>query len=203
MDTENPTIKNKRSSWHVSKTLFLDQSTSLLNKELIIEALFKNYENAHTTIRLGVVIDGVVYQASSSNAGGLASLTRVQLDFLNIPTGETLSDRLLQFCKYYGKVYQIKKHTTDGFFEGQISMMIDSTGMYEDDEGNQVPVKPLSRMLYLQAWNNFVPATFSRRATGMLLLSTGGTYQIQMLDFGQQGMLSLWRFGPYYPSLQR
>ncbi|CAO3686812.1 unnamed protein product [Rhizopus stolonifer] len=123
-------------------------------KELIIEALFWDSVDARLAINIGVAVDGVVFKASSSNAGGLASLTRVHLDFLNIPTGKTLSDSLFQSFQYYGKVYQIKKFTTD------VSILIDNTGTYEDDEGNQVPVKPLSRMLYLQAWDNYVHATF-------------------------------------------
>lgn len=46
------------------------------------------------------------------------------------------------------------------FFEGLVFVLIDNTGTYEDEKGNQVPVKPLSRMLYLQTWDNYVPATF-------------------------------------------
>ncbi|CAO3669087.1 unnamed protein product [Rhizopus stolonifer] len=129
-------------------------------KELIIEALFRDFGDARSAINIGIVVDGLVFKASSSNACGLASLTRVHLDFLNIPTGEALSDCLLQSFRYYGKVYQIKKFTTDGFFEGLVSVLIDNTDTYEDEERNQVPVKPLSRMLYLQALDNYVSATF-------------------------------------------
>ncbi|CAO3694672.1 unnamed protein product [Rhizopus stolonifer] len=113
-------------------------------KDLNIETLFQNPTHAILAVNEGMIVADMVYHASSSDAGDLASLTRVQLNFLNIPVGATLVSSLIQSFRYYGKVYQVKKFTTDGFFEGLVSVIVDNTGTYEDDERRQVPVKPLS-----------------------------------------------------------
>ncbi|KAK4512639.1 Vacuolar protein-sorting-associated protein 27 [Mucor velutinosus] len=74
---------------------------------------------------------------------------------------ETFVEDLQSSLEYYGKVYQIKKYTIDGFFEGHISFMIDTAVKYKNTEGKEYVVQPMSRMMYLSAWDDvYVPATY-------------------------------------------
>ncbi|KAK4512808.1 exocyst complex component exo84 [Mucor velutinosus] len=52
---------------------------------------------------------------------------------------ETFVENLQKSLKYYGKVYQIKKYTIDGFFEGHVSFLIDTSVKYTDAEDRGAP----------------------------------------------------------------
>ncbi|GAN11771.1 hypothetical protein MAM1_0922d11363 [Mucor ambiguus] len=112
------------------------------NGDLLLEAKFDNFEDAKLAISHGITHQNVVYKATAAKDNSEGKLTHVQMTI------------------YYGKVYQIKKYTIEGFFEGHISFMIDTAVKHKNAEGKEYEVQPLSRMMYLSAWDVYVPATY-------------------------------------------
>ncbi|KAK4519254.1 uncharacterized protein ATC70_009486 [Mucor velutinosus] len=106
------------------------------NGDLLLEAKFDNFEAAKLAISHGITHREVVYKATAAKDNNEGKLTRVQMTIVRMPDMTTFLEDLQRSLKYYGKVYQIKKYTVDGFFED------------------------LSRMMYLSAWDIYVPATF-------------------------------------------
>jgi hypothetical protein len=133
--------------------------------DLLVEATFKAKTDALKAVNLGVTLDGVVYKAvSTSSASGASiggNLTHVQFTLLcAIPNEDTFLVDMLHSLAFYGKVYQLKRYTRKGYFEGKMSVLLDTSVGMEGDDGEVVPTQPLSRMLYLSAWDNFAPAQF-------------------------------------------
>ncbi|KAG1393671.1 hypothetical protein G6F60_011347 [Rhizopus arrhizus] len=54
----------------------------------------------------------------------------------------------------------IKQYKCRGYFEGDVSLMIDVSTASTDDFEDIIPIQPLKRMLYLEAWDIHVPATY-------------------------------------------
>lgn len=133
-------------------------------RDLLIEAKF--VDPAHTTkaIEDGITVDEIVHKASPSVAGSENPLLRVQLSLLHIDTDQSLKDGLLASLRYYGKVYQIRRVLCDGYYEGQLTVTIDPSVGYKDSKGVSHDAQPLQRMLYLETWDTFAPATFKGAA---------------------------------------
>ncbi|KAL9536796.1 hypothetical protein MBANPS3_012360 [Mucor bainieri] len=130
------------------------------NGDLLVEAKFSSQEATQRALRLGITHQDVVYKATAVKDNSEGTLTHVQMTIVRMPEMETFVGDLQRSLKYYGKVCQIKKYTIDGFFEGHVSIMIDTSVKYKDAEGHEYMVQPLSRMLYLSAWDVYVPATY-------------------------------------------
>jgi hypothetical protein len=135
--------------------------------DLLVEANFDAKDDATKAVNDGVVVNGVVYKAvSTSAASGSGSsvggnLTHVQFNLLCCtPNRATFLVDMLDSLAFYGKVYQLKKYTHKGYFEGKMSVLIDTSVGMEGEDGEVVPPQPLTRMLYLSAWDMFAPAQF-------------------------------------------
>ena len=87
-------------------------------------------------------------------------MVHVNLNLLRIPDKETFLVDLKKSLRFYGEVYQVKRYTCGGFFEGEISVVLDTKSGYSTVNGDLAPCQPLERMLYLSVWDTFVPATF-------------------------------------------
>ncbi|CAO3641225.1 unnamed protein product [Cunninghamella echinulata] len=81
-------------------------------------------------------------------------MVRVLLDYIPKKQAE-LVDGIFLSMSIYGKVCQIKKLTNDGYFEGQVSVLLDTNNT---DEAQKY--QPLQRMLYLSFWNSYMPASY-------------------------------------------
>ncbi|KAL7326113.1 hypothetical protein PS15p_208501 [Mucor circinelloides] len=130
------------------------------NSDLLVEAKFDIVEDTKRAIHAGITYKEVVYKATAAKDNSEGKLTHVQMTMVRMPNMNTFLEDLLRSLKYYGKVYQVKKYKIDGYFEGHVSFMIDTTAQYTDDEGNAYEVQPLSQMLYLSAWDVYVPAMY-------------------------------------------
>ncbi|CAO3633028.1 unnamed protein product [Cunninghamella echinulata] len=81
-------------------------------------------------------------------------MVRVHLSY--VPKKQAaLVEGIFESMHRYGKICEIKKMLYDGFFEGQISILLDI-----NDEDNEVKYQPLQRMLYMEYWDRYLPATF-------------------------------------------
>ncbi|KAI8086804.1 uncharacterized protein BX664DRAFT_351204 [Halteromyces radiatus] len=81
-------------------------------------------------------------------------MTRVFLNY--VPKKQSvLKEGILESMKFYGKVCEIKKMMNGNFFEGQVSILLDT-----NDDGVDKKYRPLQRMLYMAHWDRYIPATF-------------------------------------------
>jgi hypothetical protein len=133
--------------------------------DLLVEATFRLKADALKAVGSGIMVNGIVYKAVSTSSGSGASvgnsLTHVQFTLLNaIPNEDTFLVDLLDSLAFYGKVYQLKKFTSKGYFEGKMSVLLDTSVGMKNEDGEVVPPQPLSRMLYMSAWDNFAPAQY-------------------------------------------
>ncbi|KAK4510019.1 uncharacterized protein ATC70_006188 [Mucor velutinosus] len=110
--------------------------------------------------RQGITYQNIVFKATAAKDNSEGRLTHAQMTIVRMTDMETFVEDLQKSLKFYGKVYQIKKYTIDGFFEGHISFLIDTTVNYRNAEGKEYDIQPLSRMMYLSAWDVYVPATY-------------------------------------------
>jgi hypothetical protein len=133
--------------------------------DLLVEANFDSKADATKAVNDGVTVNGVVYKAVSTSSGSGSSvggnLTHVQFNLVCCtPNRATFLVDMLDSLAFYGKVYQLKKYTRKGYFEGKMSVLIDTSVGMEGEDGEVVPPQPLTRMLYLSAWDMFAPAQF-------------------------------------------
>jgi hypothetical protein len=137
-------------------------STRTAANSFLIEAVFEQNESTIKAINEGLTHNGFVYKGSPSIDNAQGSMTRVQLDVLRIAKAESLKDDLLRSLGHYGQVYQIKQYKYRNYFEGQITILIDTSkrGLVEDATDVAIKPQPLTRMMYLDAWDIYVPASF-------------------------------------------
>jgi hypothetical protein len=131
--------------------------------ELLIEAKFVSADHAKLALETGVTVGDVVYKAVSSKCGSSVGqgLTHVQFTLLsNVSRDPKFLVYMLDSLQFYGKVYQLKKFSRKGYFEGKMSVLLDTSVGYENGEGEVVDAEPLSRQLYLSAWDTYAPASF-------------------------------------------
>jgi hypothetical protein len=133
--------------------------------DLLVEAKFDSKAAATKAVNEGVMVNGVMYKAipTSSGSGDAVggNLTHVQFTMLScIPDKDTFLVDMLDSLAFYGKVYQLKKYTRKGYFEGKMSVLLDTSVGMKGEDGKVIPPQPLTRMLYLSAWDNFAPAQF-------------------------------------------
>ena len=134
------------------------------DSELLIQANFDDNEDRGIALLSGVAHNGVVYKAVASNTsvnGNSSGLTHVQFTLLHSVSRQAdFLVKLLDSLAYYGKVYQVKKYTRKGYFEGKMSVILDTSEGYIDDDCKTVPAQALSRNLYLHAWDCYAVASF-------------------------------------------
>ena len=125
-----------------------------ISKDLLVEVKFRKEADGVKAIDEGVEVNGLVYQASPSEDGATRNLVRVQLDLLHIPNKSTFLAELMKSLSNYGKVCQVKQFFFHNYFEGKVSVLLDV-----GDE-NKKKYQPLTRMIWLEEWDVYVPAQF-------------------------------------------
>ncbi|CDH61166.1 hypothetical protein RO3G_01610 [Lichtheimia corymbifera JMRC:FSU:9682] len=133
-------------------------------KDLLISVTFTSPEHTKKAIDSGITVDDVVYKATPNAPGAENPLMRVQLNLLHNADDRNLKEDLLSSLRYYGKVYQIRRILCNGYFEGQLTVTLDPSAGYKDDKGVYHEAQPLQRMLYLEAWDVYAPASFKGAA---------------------------------------
>lgn len=137
--------------------------TSSASGELLIEAKFDSAEHTRMALDGGITVGEVVYKAVSSKCGSTVGqgLTHVQFTLLkNVSRDPDFLVSLLDSLQFYGKVYQLKKFTRKGYFEGKMSVLLDTSVGYTNSDNEVVDAEPLSRQLYLSAWDTYAPSSF-------------------------------------------
>ena len=98
---------------------------------LLIEAKFTDALCAKRAILEGVTVQGVVYKASSSRESAeFGDLKHVQFTIFRMTEMATFLHDLMESLFYYGRVLQVKKFTRNGYFEGKLSAILDTSTGY-------------------------------------------------------------------------
>ncbi|ORX42422.1 hypothetical protein DM01DRAFT_1387343 [Hesseltinella vesiculosa] len=135
---------------------------------LMLDIKFKNEADSRTAIDTGVVIEGMTFKATPANAGGMAPTELVRLHISRVPKvdDKELITGLKESCSNYGEVMQISKYTRGGFFEGEVSVLLDRSSAAKPSTGDEVSIEeesrflPLSRMMYLTQWDVTAPVRY-------------------------------------------
>jgi len=100
--------------------------------------------------------EGINYQATPSIENSEKSLIKVNLTHLPLDHQDEIKEGLMQSMEKYGQVCQMKLFTTArGYFEGEATVLLDTTQRGEDQQSEE-----LTRMIYLEKWDDYYPATF-------------------------------------------
>ncbi|KAI9309788.1 hypothetical protein BX666DRAFT_2126569 [Dichotomocladium elegans] len=118
---------------------------------------FKSDDANTKAISHGVTVEHVTYKASRFVDKVDTTFTRVNLTLFQFEDEATLISKLKKSMAIYGKVCQIKMLTNRGFFEGELSILLDTSGRDDDDPS---PVQPLDRKLFLSEWDTLAPASW-------------------------------------------
>ncbi|CAO3621822.1 unnamed protein product [Cunninghamella echinulata] len=119
------------------------------------ENSFANETSRIEAISKGVTIDGIAHRGTPcmENANDMPEKTRVYISGVPLEEEDKFKDMLIQSLNCYGQVAQILILKDSGYFEGEVSVLLNrssKTGKYE----------PLQRMLFLSAWDRYLPAYF-------------------------------------------
>lgn len=131
---------------------------------LLLEVKFVSPIHTTKAIQDGITVEDIVYKGNPSVAGAENPLVRVQLTLTQIASGDELKQRLLSSLRYYGQVYQVRRILRNGYFEGRMTITLDPSVGYHDEEGKLQDPQPLQRMLYLEAWDIFAPVSYKGAA---------------------------------------
>ncbi|KAI7890763.1 uncharacterized protein EV154DRAFT_510510 [Mucor mucedo] len=111
--------------------------------------------------------DGTSMKAITSDFKGFRTnfsdnnnLVHVKFSILYIPDQENVLEDLISSLAYYGQVLQIKEYSCRGYFEGQMSVILNTVVGYTDEDDEHYASVPLSNNLYLSEWDYFATATF-------------------------------------------
>ncbi|ORX41824.1 hypothetical protein DM01DRAFT_1274501, partial [Hesseltinella vesiculosa] len=97
-------------------------------KDLVmLDIKFQNSADSRKAIEIGITIEGMTFKATPASAGGKNPPKMVRLYISRVPKVEDqeLIEGLKDSCANYGQVMQISKYTRGGFFEGEVSVMVD------------------------------------------------------------------------------
>lgn len=124
-------------------------------KNFLIEAKFANEESRLLAIDKGITIDDIDYHGTPcyDNTNVIPAMTRVYLSGVPPEDEDTIKSWLIESMKCYGQVVQILILKDNGYFEGEVSVLLNRSS----EESNY---EPLQRMLYLSNWDRYVPAQF-------------------------------------------
>ncbi|KAG2192678.1 hypothetical protein INT47_003620, partial [Mucor saturninus] len=113
----------------------------------------------------GVSYKNLLFEGSPSVPSGNNTLVHVKMTLLRIPDKETFLADLERSLRYYGEAYQVKEYTCGGYFEGELSLILNISAGYIDASGDKVKNEPLTNNLYLEEWDCFASATFKGAPT--------------------------------------
>lgn len=132
----------------------VSQFGNRIKNELLFSVVFRLPEHTELAISSGVVYKEVSYKGTPFKDGVQSRLVRVHMHLPVTEEEDVLQNYLLQSMGHYGKVCDIKKYRSRGFYEGQISVLLDLTPV----QGKEY--QPLSKMVYLESWDVLVPASY-------------------------------------------
>ena len=142
---------------------------SSTNQEVIIQANFVTLSDTQKAIESGFQHNEKMYRGISANDNSpiqlrnvriamipfAAPVSDVDVEIQRVKNTEALVSDLQLSLAPYGKVCKIQRLLYEGFFEGEISVLLDSRPTENGDA-----VQPLTRMLYLHQFQKYCPASF-------------------------------------------
>lgn len=132
----------------------VSQFGNRIKNELLFSVVFRDSEHAEKAISSGVSYNEVVYKGTPFKDGVQSRLVRVHMHLPVTEEEDILTEYLLKSMGHYGKVCDVKKYKSRGFYEGQVSVLLDLTAI----DGKEY--QPLSKMVYLESWDVLVPASY-------------------------------------------
>lgn len=133
----------------------LSKYESQRSTQLIVVARFRQAEDSRKVLSEGFVYNNMTFKVAPSMVHTERSLVRLQLTLLHIPSKATFLEDLLSSLKYCGKVCQVKQRLHEGYFEGELSVLLDIFSPSLDEQSIPLPIQALQRNLYLEAWDTF------------------------------------------------
>ncbi|KAI7875638.1 uncharacterized protein EV154DRAFT_472712 [Mucor mucedo] len=133
--------------------------------EFMVEVKFVMPTSTTKAMTHGVSYKNLLFKGSPSVPSGNNTLVHVKMTLLRIPDKDTFLADLKRSLRYYGEVYQVKEYTCGGYFEGELSVILDISAGYIDASGDKVKNEPLTNNLYLEEWDCFASATFKGAPT--------------------------------------
>lgn len=126
--------------------------------KLIISTEFRDTLHTAKAIQQGVTVENIQFKATpfKDTASSSSELIRVNLTLNVYHEVDIMTKKLINSFRHYGKVVQIKQLLHHNIFEGEISVLLDRSLTDIDTPAFQ----DLTRMLYLEDWDDFVPASF-------------------------------------------
>lgn len=141
----------------IDGVIALNKFGTNLRGNIFIEVTFMDNDHNSKAIQEGIIFKEVNYKASPSKltkSDTAPKMVRVHLSY--VPKKQAaLVEGIFESMRRYGKICEIKKMLYDGFFEGQVSVLLDI-----NDDDNEVKYQPLQRMLYMEYWDRYLPASF-------------------------------------------
>lgn len=125
---------------------------------LIISTEFRDPANRLKAIQQGVTVNHLQFKATpfKDTASSSNDIIRVNLTLNVHHEVDTMCDKLVNSFRHYGKVVQVKQLLYHNLFEGEFSVLLDRSSSGE----NGPEYQELTRMLYLEDWDDHVPASF-------------------------------------------
>ncbi|KAI7879338.1 uncharacterized protein EV154DRAFT_429116, partial [Mucor mucedo] len=122
---------------------------SSLDRDRLIEAKFVDDSSFDKAIFTGVTIKNTVMKGTYSIDCEMYKPAHVKILFLYIPDKEDFLKKLMKSLLVYGEVLQVKEYTCGGYFEGELSGILNTTTGYSDDDSAVFANEPLLNNLYL------------------------------------------------------
>lgn len=125
------------------------------NGKLLVEARFEKDDEINQALNDGMTIDGIQHRAirTKNEKGDLPKMVRVHMTGIPFEATTDLETKIKESMQQYGLVCQIKTLKQHNIFIGAVSVLLDI-------DTNLGTFEPLQRMLYLDQWGIYVPATF-------------------------------------------
>ncbi|KAI7880895.1 uncharacterized protein EV154DRAFT_485842 [Mucor mucedo] len=100
---------------------------SSLDGDHLIEAKFVDDSSFDKAIFTCVTIKSTVIKGTHSNDSELSKLAHVKISLLYILDRKDFLEKLTRSLLVYGEVLQVKEYTCGGYFEGELSVILDTT----------------------------------------------------------------------------
>lgn len=138
----------------------LSQYGAGTNNDLILEVLFETDDIKEKACESGVTVGVRTVLGTPTFAFDDVELVEIKLNLLRIVEGEDFHNDLMESLKYYGEVLQVVEHRYNGFFEGDMTVLLDVNCNLTDDDGDVIPNQPLANNLYLTELDCYATASY-------------------------------------------
>ncbi|KAG2193795.1 hypothetical protein INT47_009937 [Mucor saturninus] len=133
---------------------------SSLNGDLLVEVKFIDDSSLDKAICTGVTIKNTTIKGTYTIDSEMCKLAHVKMTLVYIPDKEDFLEKLMSSLLVYGQVLQVKEYTCGGYFEGELSVILNTAAGFSDEDSVVFTNEPPSNNLYLYEWDCFASASF-------------------------------------------